>query len=223
MADLKTNYVDDVLDSSKNQLRKYQQIQNDDGTVSFVDVTEYSTTGTSFGAKDINDTNAAVNELNNSLGEKLSHKQIAKIAPNTSKTITIPYNSSGMIVFQGAVNTMMSVFQYLAYSNGLSGITIGTQGSSLTYALSDNKMTINNKSTGNYLLVKGKLTSADVLPLIIETFQFISTFEGDIPGATPRDCGNYLLNNLPMARWEAKKYLKEVLLIATEENLNYPD
>lgn len=67
MEDLKTNYVDDVLDSSKNQLRKYQQIQNDDGTVSFVDVTEYSTTGTSFGAKDINDTNAAVNELNNSL------------------------------------------------------------------------------------------------------------------------------------------------------------
>ena len=67
MADLKTNYVDDVLDSSKNQLRKYQQIQNDDGTVSFVDVTEYSTTGTSFGAKDINDTNAAVNEINNSL------------------------------------------------------------------------------------------------------------------------------------------------------------
>ena len=67
MADLKTNYVDDVLDSSKNQLRKYQQIQNDDGTVSFVDVTEYTTTGTSFGAKDINDTNTAVNELNNSL------------------------------------------------------------------------------------------------------------------------------------------------------------
>ena len=78
MADLKTNYVDDVLDSSKNQLRKYQQIQNDDGTVSFVDVTEYSTTGTSFGAKDINDTNAAVNELNNSLdslNSKLSQKQ----------------------------------------------------------------------------------------------------------------------------------------------------
>ena len=69
MADLKTNYVDDVLDSSKNQLRKYQQIQNDDGTVSFVDVTDYTVTGTSFGAKDINDTNKAVNELNNSLGE----------------------------------------------------------------------------------------------------------------------------------------------------------
>ena len=62
MADLKTNYVDDVLESSKNQLRKYQQIQSDYGTVSFVDVTEYSTTGTSMGAKDINDTNEAVNE-----------------------------------------------------------------------------------------------------------------------------------------------------------------
>lgn len=56
MADLKTNYVDDVLDTTKNQLRKYQQIQNDDGTVSFVDVTEYTQVGTSFGAKDINDT-----------------------------------------------------------------------------------------------------------------------------------------------------------------------
>ena len=77
MADLKTNYVDDVLDSSKNQLRKYQQIQNDDGTVSFVDVTEYSTTGTSFGAKDINDTNAAVNALNESIiRQKVHHSEL---------------------------------------------------------------------------------------------------------------------------------------------------
>lgn len=67
MADLKTNYVDDVLDTTKNQLRKYQQIQNDDGTVSFVDVTEYTQVGTSFGAKDINDTNAAINDVNGNL------------------------------------------------------------------------------------------------------------------------------------------------------------
>lgn len=67
MADLKTNYVDDVLDTTKNQLRKYQQIQNDDGTVSFVDVTEYAQVGTSFGAKDINDTNAAINDVNGNL------------------------------------------------------------------------------------------------------------------------------------------------------------
>ena len=69
MADLKTNYVDDVLDATKNQLRKYQQIQNDDGTVSFVDVTEYTQVGTSFGAKDINDTNAAINDVNGKLHE----------------------------------------------------------------------------------------------------------------------------------------------------------
>lgn len=67
MADLKTNYVDDVLDTTKNQLRKYQQIQNDDGTVSFVDVTEYTQVGTSFGARDINDTNAAINDVNGNL------------------------------------------------------------------------------------------------------------------------------------------------------------
>ena len=67
MANLKTNYVDDVLDTTKNQLRKYQQIQNNDGTVSFVDVTEYTQVGTSFGAKDINDTNAAINDVNGKL------------------------------------------------------------------------------------------------------------------------------------------------------------
>lgn len=77
--------------------------------------------------------------------------------------------------------------------------------------------------TGNYLIVNGDLTSADVLPLLIETFEFIRDFEGEIPGATPRDCGNYLLNNLPMAKWEAKKYLNEVLYVATAENLNYPN
>lgn len=76
--------------------------------------------------------------------------------------------------------------------------------------------------TGNYLIVKGDLGSADVLPLIKETFAFITTFDGEVPGATARDCGNYLLMNLPEARWEANKYLTEVLECATEENLNYP-
>lgn len=77
--------------------------------------------------------------------------------------------------------------------------------------------------TGNYLIVKGELSSRDILPLMIETFEFIRDFEGDIPGATPRDCGNYLLNNLPMAKWEAEKYLREVLTVASEENLVYPE
>ena len=99
MADLKTNYVDDVLDSSKNQLRKYQQIQNDDGTVSFVDVTEYSTTGTSFGAKDINDTNAAVNELNESLkslgfSKVVSSSEIITVSANTQKRTVISLSNT---------------------------------------------------------------------------------------------------------------------------------
>ena len=76
--------------------------------------------------------------------------------------------------------------------------------------------------TGNYLIVKGDLTSADILPLVKETFTFVAAYEGEVPGATARDCGNYLLMNLPEARWEANKYLTEVLECATDENLNYP-
>ena len=76
--------------------------------------------------------------------------------------------------------------------------------------------------TGNYLLVRGDFTSSEIAPLVTETFQFIAHFEGDIPGANAHDCGNYLLNNLPMARWEASKYINEVLLQLKPENLNYP-
>lgn len=76
--------------------------------------------------------------------------------------------------------------------------------------------------TGNYLLLRGDYTSRDILPLMQQTFRFIATFEGDIPGATARDCGNHLLMNLPMARWEARKYLDEVLDVATDDNLIYP-
>ena len=76
--------------------------------------------------------------------------------------------------------------------------------------------------TGNYLIVKGDLTSRDVLPLMRETMEFVANYEGEVPGATEHDCGNYLLMNLPMARWEAKKYLSEVLDVATDANLVYP-
>lgn len=75
--------------------------------------------------------------------------------------------------------------------------------------------------TGNYLIVKGDLKSEDVLELMKRTFRFIAEYEGDIPGATPQDCGNYLLQDLPMARWESRKYLEEVLEKVTKENLEY--
>lgn len=76
--------------------------------------------------------------------------------------------------------------------------------------------------TGNYLLMSGKLTSKDILPLMQDTFRFVAEYEGSIPGATARDCGNYTLNNLPMAKWEARKYLIEVLENIKDENLEYP-
>lgn len=77
--------------------------------------------------------------------------------------------------------------------------------------------------TGNYLILAGDLTSRDVLPLLIETFEFIARFEGEIPGATPRDCGNYQLMDLNIAKWEARKYLDEVLLRITDDRLTYPE
>ena len=86
MADLKTNYVDDVLDSDKNQLRKYQMIHNDDGTVSFVDVTTYSQVGDNFSAIDINSTNTKVNE--NSSGISNNSKEISSILSDSGKCKT---------------------------------------------------------------------------------------------------------------------------------------
>ena len=76
--------------------------------------------------------------------------------------------------------------------------------------------------TGVYVIFKGDLSPADVLPILSEMFQFISSFEGEIPGATARDCGNYLDMNLPMAKFEAKKFLEEILLNIKEENMIYP-
>ena len=76
--------------------------------------------------------------------------------------------------------------------------------------------------TGNYLLLKGDLESRDIVDLMTRTFRFIADYYGEIPGAAPKDCGNYLLQDLPMARYEAKKYLTEVLEVIKEENLVYP-
>ena len=76
--------------------------------------------------------------------------------------------------------------------------------------------------TGNYLIMQGDLKSEDILPLMKDTFTFIAGFEGEIPGASPKDCGNFSFNDLPEARKIARRYLEEVLEKATENNLNYP-
>ena len=77
--------------------------------------------------------------------------------------------------------------------------------------------------TGNYLLLAGDYESKDIVGLITEMFEFIRDFEGEIPGASAKDCGNYLDMNLNMAKYLADKYLKEVLYDIKEERLVYPE
>lgn len=73
--------------------------------------------------------------------------------------------------------------------------------------------------TGNYLLINGDLESRDILPLLREAFRFVAGFDGAVPGASPKDCGNYLLMNLPEARMAALDYLK--VLDSPEVPLEY--
>lgn len=77
--------------------------------------------------------------------------------------------------------------------------------------------------TGYYVIFKGDLKSEDVVDIIKEMFVFIRDFEGDVPGADPKSCGNYQDMNLNMAKYEAKKFYDEVLVQIKEENLNYPE
>ena len=77
--------------------------------------------------------------------------------------------------------------------------------------------------TGFYLLLAGQYESRDVLPLVDGMFRFIAGYEGEIPGASAKDCGNYLDMNLPMARYHAEKYIREVLEHPARDRLSYPD
>ena len=76
--------------------------------------------------------------------------------------------------------------------------------------------------TGFYLVMKGDLTSRDIVPLITNLYRFMAAFEGDIPGAAAKDCGNYLDQNLAMAKYESQKFLTEVLENLSDANLIYP-
>ena len=76
--------------------------------------------------------------------------------------------------------------------------------------------------TGFYLLLAGDYTSRDVLELVRQCFLFIANFEGDVPGASAKDCGNYLDMNLPMAKFWGRKY-RQLLSCADESRLVYPE
>lgn len=76
--------------------------------------------------------------------------------------------------------------------------------------------------TGFYLILHGDYKSKDIVPLVTELYKFMAEFEGEIPGASARDCGNYLDMNLPMGKYLSTKFLNDILLNIKEENLVYP-
>ena len=77
--------------------------------------------------------------------------------------------------------------------------------------------------TGFYLLLAGDYESRDIVPLVTEMFEFIRDYEGEIPGASAKDCGNYLDMNLPMAKYYARRYRAEVFECPDEARMRYPD
>ena len=76
--------------------------------------------------------------------------------------------------------------------------------------------------TGFYLILAGDYESEDIVPMLREMYKYISQYEGDVPGASAEECGNYLDMNLPMARFLADRYLEKVLIGITPDRLNYP-
>lgn len=76
--------------------------------------------------------------------------------------------------------------------------------------------------TGFYLLLAGDYSSRDIVPLMIEMYEFIRDYKDEVPGASPKDCGNYLDMNLGMANLLAKRYLDNVLYHIDDSRLIYP-
>ena len=76
--------------------------------------------------------------------------------------------------------------------------------------------------TGFYLLLAGKYTSRDVLELVKDCFKFVADFEGEVPGASAKDCGNYLDMNLPMAKYWGRRY-SNLLANIDDSRLTYPE
>lgn len=77
--------------------------------------------------------------------------------------------------------------------------------------------------TGFYLILAGDYESKDIIPLLTEMYTFIRDFKDEVPGASQKDCGNYLDMNLGMANYLANRYLNEVLIDIKPERLIYPE
>lgn len=146
-----------------------RRLKKSDGTDEIVSVSReegaISQEGDAFSAANMNDLEDRVasefNSLNLKMDGKLSYKQIAIAKPKSTIKITVPYNSAGFIVFNGAISQLFSVWQYCAYSNGLAGKSIVEQGTSVSYNSSDNVLTISNNSSGNSLSLECLLFYGD--------------------------------------------------------------
>ena len=76
--------------------------------------------------------------------------------------------------------------------------------------------------TGFYIIVKGRPAAADMYPVILEAFRYMRDFEGEVPGATPENCGKYLMHDLPMAKWEASRFVEYLESADKNAMFEYP-
>jgi S-ribosylhomocysteine lyase len=76
--------------------------------------------------------------------------------------------------------------------------------------------------TGFYIIVKGRPKAADMYPILLEAFKYMRDYEGEVPGATAVNCGNYLMHDLPMAKWEANKYVEYLETADKNKIFEYP-
>lgn len=132
MADLRTDYKDDILDTSVNTQRKYRMVTNDDGTVSFVDVTVYTQNGDTFGASEVNKIHAAVNLVNKSLNVRYNEDDdTLEILHSSGEWVVIQTNVYAKT--QGTIfNVDYNPFSFAAYES--SGAVVGTSSIMLSEA-----------------------------------------------------------------------------------------
>lgn len=76
--------------------------------------------------------------------------------------------------------------------------------------------------TGFYIIVKGRPAASEMYPIILEAFRHMSEYEGEVPGALPENCGNYLMHDLPMAKWEAARYVEYLTNADKDTIFEYP-
>ena len=121
--------------------------------INIIKISLYLIINVKYGNTDVATT---LDSINSSLAGKVSTKNIAVVKPKETVEITLPFNSVGFLVFNGASNTMQSLCQYNGFSNGVVIRNVGTQGSSVSYGIksgTNNIFTVSNLDTGNTLIV----------------------------------------------------------------------